>query len=73
MSNEDTMTPAEAEILNSKLAVISVNDIPKEGLVPLSDYLVTALNMKSVDTSFILALEYLLQSIHEKENLEKSD
>ncbi|TYL48561.1 hypothetical protein [Marinomonas sp. IMCC 4694] len=46
--------------INKALAVIKVDDIPEEQLGNVKDYLITALNMNSVEQSLIKPLDNLL-------------
>lgn len=57
------LSPNECQKINSQLALMSISDIPKEQLENVTDYLVSALNINSVSTNEIEALESLLSEL----------
>lgn len=54
------LSPDECQKINSQLALMDISDIPQYQLENVADYLVTALNINSVSTKEIEALESLL-------------
>ncbi len=55
----------QARDLNNKLANIKYEDIPLGSRAHVTDYLITALNMESVDIDISPSLEALLESLQE--------
>lgn len=57
------LSPIECQKINSQLALMNLSDIPKDQHENVADYLVSALNMNSVSTKEIEALESLLSEL----------
>jgi hypothetical protein len=66
LQEEHTITSREAQYLNDCLARTSAESIPSDRRGRVAEYLVSALNMKSVSEETVARLETLL------DNLQKS-
>ncbi|MEZ8719334.1 hypothetical protein AB6D81_25665 [Vibrio splendidus] len=62
---EFSLSPEEAQKLNTNLASKSLAEIPESIKVDLADYLVTALNMNSVEPAIEPQLSELLRQLQE--------
>ena len=66
MSADEIMTHEEAGLLNEDLATKSVSNIPEQkNRAMVADYLVTALNMNSIEHDLVPSLELLLTTLQE--------
>jgi hypothetical protein len=65
LNEEHTLSPDDAQALNSDLAFRSPSDIPEEYRPRVADYIVVALNMGSVERQLIPSMEKLLQSLQQ--------
>lgn len=63
MQDDEVMTATQADKLNKELAEISASDIALVDRPQIADYLVTVLNLNSVDEFLVDSLDSLLESI----------
>lgn len=63
MDNDETMSSQQANQLNTELSKLSAKDLPASYHGAIIDYLVTALNINSVDQELVGALDSLLESL----------
>lgn len=63
MQDDEVMTATQADKLNKELAEISASDIALVDRPQIADYLVTVLNLNSVDEFLVGSLDSLLESI----------
>lgn len=59
LNADETISPAEAQLLNEELSKMSAKDIPPHHKAHISDYLNVALNINSVKQELVPALEIL--------------
>jgi hypothetical protein len=57
------LSPLDCDNINLALSEMRLSDIPKEQLTNVTDYLVVALNNKSVDHSLVNKLDTLLETL----------
>jgi hypothetical protein len=60
------LTPEDCLEINEKLSKVDITKIPTEQLANVRDYLVSALNMNSVNPKHIEALDLLLRELQNK-------
>jgi len=65
LKNGGDLSADECGEINKVLAVTEIEEIPKEQLENVKDYLLTALNMNSVDKDLVKGLEALLKQSQE--------
>jgi hypothetical protein len=57
------LSPEDCKNINNFLSRVDIGDIPKEQIENVTDYLVAALNMNSVQQEHVEALETLLREL----------
>lgn len=67
LKDDDVVSHEKAQLLNECLARISCQDILPQHREKISDYLVMALNMDSVQLNLRPALDLLLSSLQERQ------
>lgn len=65
MDGEFSLSSDEARQLNRILSTASLLDIPQDSRVKVSDYLIMALNMNSVENHLIDKLDNLLKQLQD--------
>lgn len=65
LEGEFEISARDAQKLNHNLSEISANDVPKEKLDHVLDYLIAALNAESVDPNIKAKIENLVSDLQE--------
>ena len=66
LDEEHVLSPDDVQSLNLDLSTKALSDIPKDYRMRISDYLVAALNMGSIDPHLIPGIEELLQRLQQE-------
>lgn len=65
LDEEHTLPPDEAQTFNADLSCRSLSEIPEEHRSRVADYIVTALNLRSVEPQLIPSMDKLLQGLRQ--------